>query len=90
MRYTFESNLRVYFLTSEVKKKELFNILEDIVMTFPYRRYCFNNNGDFVSLEKPELSFKSINKSSIKNTHSKRETERNERIENDFKPSEFL
>ena len=88
LKYTFESNIRVYFLTNEDKKEELFNILDDVITSFPYRRYCFNNDGDFISFEKPKLSFKSIGRDFIKNLNLKnRERKKPERV---FKPSEFL
>ena len=88
LKYTFESNVRIYFLTNEDKKEELFNILDDVITSFPYRRYCFNNDGDFISFEKPKLSFKSIGRDFIKNLNPKnRERKKPERV---FKPSEFL
>ena len=88
LKFTFESNIRVYFLTSEDKKEELFNILEDVITSFPYRRYCFNNDGEFISFEKPVLSFKNLGRDFIKNLNLKdRERAKPERV---FKPSEFL
>ncbi len=88
LKFTFESNIRVYFLTNEDKKEELSNILEDVITSFPYRRYCFNNNGEFISFEKPILSFKSVEGNFIKDLQLKdRERKKPERV---FKPSEFL
>ena len=88
LMYSFESNLRVYFLTSEDKKEELLKVLEDVINSFPYRRYCFNSSGEFISFEKPKLNLKIIGRDFIKNHRLKdREKEKPERI---FKPSEFL
>ena len=88
LKYSFDSNIRVYFLTSEDKKEELIKVLEDVISSFPYRRYCFNNSGEFISFEKPKLNFKVFGKNYIKNHHIKnREREQPERF---FKPSEFL
>ena len=88
LKFTFESNIRVYFLTSEDKKEELFDILKDVITSFPYRRYCFNNDGDFISFEKPVLILKNLGRDFIKNLNLKdRERAKPERV---FKPSEFL
>ena len=88
LKYSFDSNIRVYFLTSEDKKEELIKVLEDVISSFPYRRYCFNNSGEFISFEKPKLNFKIFGKNYIKNHRIKnREREQPERF---FKPSEFL
>jgi len=87
LKYAFESNIRIYFLCSESKKKELFDVLDDVITTFPYRRYCFNNNGEFISFEKPRLSVKNIDKDFIKKLCLKDKKQINEKM---FKPSEFL
>ena len=66
MKYSFESNIRIYFLFNEGQKIELLNVLEDVINTFPYRRYFYISNGDFISLGKPDLRVKTINESFVK------------------------
>ena len=81
LKYSFDSNIRVYFLTSEDKKEELLKVLEDVINSFPYRRYCFNNSGEFISFEKPKLNLKIIGRDFIKNHRLKnRERKKPERF----------